>query len=111
MSRRFFDPFSQPAHVPARARTAAARSADVRGAQRGGWRAALHRPGRLRAALTRRGYRTTPLRGLFTRLKGAFYHDGRFPTYEPVVDHYDRVFSVRLTAGERRDLVEYLKSL
>lgn len=56
-------------------------------------------------------YRTTPLRGLFTRLKGGFYHDGRFPTYEAVVDHYDRVFSLRLTAQERSDLVEYLKSL
>lgn len=56
-------------------------------------------------------YRTTPLRGLFTRLKGGFYHDGRFPTYEAVVGHYDRVFSLRLTARERHDLVEYLKSL
>jgi cytochrome c peroxidase len=56
-------------------------------------------------------YRTTPLRGLFTRLKGGFYHDGRFPTYEAVVDHYDRAFSLRLTAQERHDLVEYLKSL
>jgi hypothetical protein len=56
-------------------------------------------------------YRTTPLRGLFTRLKGGFYHDGRFPTYETVVDHYDRVFSLRLTSQERHDLAEYLKSL
>ena len=56
-------------------------------------------------------YRTTPLRGLFTRLKGGFYHDGRFKTYEAVVDHYNRVLSLRLTAPERRDLVEYLKSL
>jgi cytochrome c peroxidase len=56
-------------------------------------------------------YRTTPLRGLFTRLKGGFYHDGRFKTHEAVVDHYDRVLGLGLTAGERRDLVEYLKSL
>ena len=56
-------------------------------------------------------YRTTPLRGLFTRLKGGFYHDGRFKTYDAVVDHYDRVFGLRLSSGERRDLVEYLKSL
>ena len=33
-------------------------------------------------------YRTTPLRGLFTRAKGGFYHDGRFPTLRDVVDHY-----------------------
>jgi hypothetical protein len=56
-------------------------------------------------------YRTTPLRGLFTRLKGGFYHDGRFKTYEAVVDHYDQVFGLRLSAQERHDLVEYLKSL
>jgi cytochrome c peroxidase len=56
-------------------------------------------------------YRTTPLRGLFTRLKGGFYHDGRFTTYEAVVDHYDRTFGLRLTAEERSDLIEYLKSL
>jgi cytochrome c peroxidase len=57
------------------------------------------------------GYRTTPLRGLFTRLKGGFYHDGRFKTYEAVVDHYDTVFGLRLSTQERHDLVEYLKSL
>jgi hypothetical protein len=56
-------------------------------------------------------YRTTPLRGLFTRLKGGFYHDGRFKTYDAVVDHYQRVFGLGLSADERRNLVEYLKSL
>jgi hypothetical protein len=56
-------------------------------------------------------YRTTPLGGLFTRLKGGFYHDGRFKTYQAVVDHYERVFRLGLSAAERRDLVEYLKSL
>jgi hypothetical protein len=56
-------------------------------------------------------YRTTPLRGLFTRLKGGFYHDGRFKTYEAVVDHYNRVFGLGLTGDERRNLIEYLKSL
>jgi hypothetical protein len=48
---------------------------------------------------------------LFTRLKGGFYHDGRFKTYEAVVDHYDRVLGLRLSTKERHDLVEYLKSL
>jgi hypothetical protein len=57
------------------------------------------------------GYRTTPLGGLFTRLKGGFYHDGRFKTYEAVVDHYNQVFGLNLSAQERHDLVEYLKSL
>ncbi len=56
-------------------------------------------------------YRTTPLRGLFTRAKGGFYHDGRFPTLEAVVDHYDGVLALKLTQAEREDLVEFLKSL
>src|SRR5207249_4454826 len=34
-------------------------------------------------------YRTTPLKGLFTRQKGGFYHDGRFQTLAQVVDHYN----------------------
>jgi hypothetical protein len=56
-------------------------------------------------------YRTTPLGGLFVRAKGGFYHDGRFANLEAVVDHYDRHRRLRLTAEEKRDLIEYLKSL
>jgi hypothetical protein len=56
-------------------------------------------------------YRTTPLRGLFSHMKGGFYHDGRFPTLGAVVDHYDTLGSLGLTAGQKNDLVEYLKSL
>ena len=56
-------------------------------------------------------YRTTPLRGLFARMKGGFYHDGRFPTLEAVVNHYDGHFKLKLTAAQKRDLIEYLKSL
>ena len=56
-------------------------------------------------------YRTAPLKGLWTHAKGGFYHDGRFPTYSAVVAHYDRTFSLGLTFAERRELVEYLKSL
>ncbi len=56
-------------------------------------------------------YRTTPLRGLFTRLKGGFYHDGRFPTLAAVVDHYDRHRRLALTADQKGDLIEFLKSL
>ena len=58
-----------------------------------------------------RRYRTTPLRGLFTRMKGGFYHDGRFPRLQDVVDHYNRVFDLRLQQGEKDDLIQYLKSL
>jgi cytochrome c peroxidase len=51
------------------------------------------------------------LKGLWTHGKGGYFHDGRFPTLGAVVTHYDRTFSLGLTAAERRDLVEYLKSL
>ena len=51
--------------------------------------------------------------GLFMRSanKGRYYHDGRFATLLDVVNHYDRHFSLGLTAREKHDLVEYLKSL
>ena len=56
-------------------------------------------------------YRTTPLRGLFTRSKGGFYHDGRFADLNAVVDHYKGVLKFNLSPDQQRDLVEYLKSL
>jgi len=56
-------------------------------------------------------YRTTPLKGLFVRMKGGFYHDGRFATLEDVVAHYDAHFKLGLTPAQKHDLVEYLKSL
>jgi hypothetical protein len=56
-------------------------------------------------------YRTTPLKGLFAHSKGGFWHDGRFPTLDAVVDHYDGCFGLGLTAREKADLVQYLRSL
>jgi cytochrome c peroxidase len=56
-------------------------------------------------------YRTTPLGGLHTRMKGGFYHDGRFPTLADVVEHYDAFLGLKLSADDKSDLVEYLKSL
>jgi hypothetical protein len=56
-------------------------------------------------------YRTTPLAGLWTRMKGGFYHDGRFATLLDVVKHYNDTFHLGLTDQEMNDLVEYLKSL
>jgi len=56
-------------------------------------------------------YRTTPLRGLFVRAKGGFYHDGRFATLGDVIDHYDRHFHLRLTEDEKTALANYLRSL
>ena len=49
------------------------------------------------------------LKGLWTHMKGGFYHDGRFATLMAVVNHYNKKLS--LTEAEKKDLVEYLKSL
>jgi hypothetical protein len=56
-------------------------------------------------------YRTTPLKGLWSHEKGGYYHDGRFATLNAVVNHYNGFLGLGLLEGEKRDLVEYLKSL
>jgi hypothetical protein len=65
-------------------------------------------------------YKTMNLAGIFIREngvfmnpanKGRYYHDGRFATLLDVVNHYNTHFSLGLTAQEKTDLVEYLKSL
>ena len=58
-----------------------------------------------------RMYRTTPLRGLWTHQKGGFYHDGRFQSLDEVVSHYDQHLKLQLSEQERKELVEFLKSL
>jgi len=54
-------------------------------------------------------YRTTPLRGLVQH--APYFHDGKAPTLADVVTHYDNLFSLRLSAVQKADLVEYLKTL
>ncbi|MFL6279718.1 MAG: hypothetical protein ACJ731_06385 [Vicinamibacterales bacterium] len=62
------------------------------------------------AARTATGqYRTTPLRGLVHHR--AYFHDGSAPDLLAVVEHYDKLFNLGLTAAQKADLVEYLKSL
>jgi hypothetical protein len=56
-------------------------------------------------------YRTAPLGGLTTHSKGGFYHDGRFPTLDAVVDHYDACLDLGLSRSDKFDLVQYLKTL
>src|SRR6202140_2943771 len=58
-----------------------------------------------------RKYRTSPLKGLWTHQTGGFYHDGRFATLLDVLPPYDARFGLSLTAQQKSDLVEYLKSL
>ena len=75
----------------------------------------LHQPaetgmdGAYAARTTTKGYRTTPLRGLWQH--PPYFHDGSAATLEAVVDHYDRVLKLKLTAEPKADLVQYLKSL
>jgi cytochrome c peroxidase len=54
-------------------------------------------------------FRTAPLRGIWQH--PPYFHDGRAPDLLAVVNHYDALFSLGLTAAQKADLVEYLKSL
>lgn len=56
-----------------------------------------------------RKYRTTPLRGLWQH--PPYFHDGSAPDLLAVVNHYDRLFKLKLKSKQKADLVEYLKSL
>jgi mono/diheme cytochrome c family protein len=54
-------------------------------------------------------YRTTPLRGLATH--APYFHDGSAATLADVVEHYDRLMTLGLSASQKADLVAYLKTL
>jgi Cytochrome c len=75
----------------------------------------LHDPGEVGmdpayAARTATGqYRTTPLRALWQH--APYFHDGSAPDLLAVVNHYNRLFALNLSAAQKADLVEYLKSL
>jgi mono/diheme cytochrome c family protein len=64
---------------------------------------------RYAARTTQKAYRTTPLRGLWQH--APYFHDGSAATLMDVVEHYDRVRELGLGAQQKRDLVEYLKTL
>ncbi len=60
------------------------------------------------AARTATGkYRTTPLRALWQH--APYFHDGSAPDLLSVVNHYNRLFGLRLTAAQKADLVEVLE--
>jgi hypothetical protein len=40
-----------------------------------------------------------------------YFHDGRFDTYEQVVDYFDRYFDLGYSPTERHDLVAYLNAV
>ena len=54
-------------------------------------------------------YRTTPLRGLWQH--APYFHDGSAATLGDVVEHYDSVRRLGLTAQQKTDLVAYLRTL
>jgi mono/diheme cytochrome c family protein len=58
-------------------------------------------------------YRTTPLRGLWhpPQLVGPYFHDGNAGTLAEVVEHYVQRFGLSLSARQKADLVEFLKTL
>lgn len=65
-------------------------------------------------------YKTMNLAGIFVRElginmkpanQGRFYHDARFKTLLDVVSSYNDRFNLGLTEQEKKDVVEYLKSL
>jgi mono/diheme cytochrome c family protein len=64
---------------------------------------------RYAARTTQKAYRTTPLRGLWQH--APYFHDGSASTLTAVVEHYNTVRSLGLTDQQKRDLVEYLKTL
>ncbi len=54
-------------------------------------------------------YRSTPLRALWQH--APYFHDGSAATVAEVVDHYESCLDLGLSASQRVDLIEYLKSL
>jgi len=75
----------------------------------------LHAPsetgvdGRYAARTPNKAYRTTPLRGLARH--APYFHDGSAATLADVVTRYNTTRQLGLTEQQRRDLVEYLKTL
>jgi hypothetical protein len=58
---------------------------------------------------TKAGYRTSPLRGIWQH--PPYFHDGSAADLPAVVNHYDEFLSLHLSASQKADLVEFLKSL
>jgi cytochrome c553 len=54
-------------------------------------------------------YRATPLRALWQH--PPYFHDGAAASLAAVVDHYDATLKLNLSAEQKKDLVEYLKSI
>ena len=58
---------------------------------------------------TKTVYRTAPLRGIWQH--PPYFHDGSAADLRAVVDHYNAILKLQLSTPQKRDLVEFLKSL
>ncbi|HEY1544391.1 MAG TPA: cytochrome c peroxidase [Xanthobacteraceae bacterium] len=54
-------------------------------------------------------FRTPTLRN--ADFNAPYFHDGRFDTYDQVIDHFDRTYDLGLTPRDRTDLVAYLTAI
>jgi cytochrome c peroxidase len=54
-------------------------------------------------------FRTPTLRN--ADFNAPYFHDGRFDTYDQVVDHFDRTFDLGLSSDDQADLVAYLTAI
>jgi len=54
-------------------------------------------------------FKTPTLRN--ANFNAPYFHDGRFDSYEQVVDHFNRTFSLGLSARDQSDLAAYLKAV
>ncbi len=54
-------------------------------------------------------YKTPTLRN--ADFNAPYFHDGRYRSYDEVVSHFDRVFSLGLSAQDQHDLVAYLTAV
>ncbi len=48
---------------------------------------------------------------LNANFNGPYFHDGRFASYEQVIEHFNRVFDLGLGPRERTDLAAYLEAI
>src|SRR5262249_41106148 len=54
-------------------------------------------------------YKTPTL--LNANFNAPYFHDGRYDSFDQVVDHFDRVYALGLSAQDRGDLVAYLHAI
>jgi hypothetical protein len=77
--------------------------------------AGCHRPGdafvdHLQHDVGSGGLQKTPTL-LNANFNAPYFHDGRYDSFDQVVDHFDRVYELGLSAQERGDLVAYLRAV